>query len=747
MALLVAGFVALGLYYGDTTPIFEGPGEPWHYLRVESMAGERSSPALVELRAAKRRGIEDTEPPLYYWLGAWLLQDVDISQDNTSYALNPWVVLGDPTSTGNRNAVVRLKQDDPPYEGVSAAVHRLRIWGVLFSALTLCVIYLTARLVAPARRDIAVGAAAVAGLTPGFLFHSALVHNMVLAVLAVTSALCLAACARHRPNSVTTAVGLGVVCGLATLVSRAAVLAMALVPIAYVLPSGVSGERKHARLAWRQMAVSLGIALVVCGWWLLPDIAGLLGASSPTNDLALRADATPLGILRGLLASYWATFGWLNVPAEPWVYSIIAVLSVVSLGGGLLMLLRLRWIGLSTHQRTRRVLPLPVAWLILVTLGIIWRSQLRFWPQGPQLYLAIGPISFLLYGGLSAWASRQRHLLAAALTAVLAGVSLLAPTHFIAPAYAQPERIQMGSLPHEMRALDLAFGDDLFLLGYSMEQDSVTIGRPVQVRLYWVARKRILHDYTFSVFLLGREEALVGTVNSYPGRGNYATRLWLPGEVVMDDYWVPVASTAQAPTGGSLRVSVYQQPGAAPIEAVDLHGRSAGGAPQIASVRLAAPYRLIYEPTYQASASFGERVALTGYSIFPQNPAAGEEWQIGLVWRPLRRMSSDYTVFAHLVDDRGKVIAQADGPPVEGGYPTSLWRVGEQILDVHTMRLPKTVPSGHYGVLVGWYALETGERLTLDGADPAVSHAALGPFYFDVDRIPEPKGAGDEPGR
>lgn len=737
--LLVSLFIALGLHYSDMTPIFEGPGEPWHYLRVESYVGERPSPALAELRAAKRRGPEDAEPPLYYWLASSLVRGIAISQDETSYTLNPWVVTGDPASTGNRNAVVRLAPDDPPYQGVSAAVHRLRALGVLLSAVTLGLIYTMARSIAPTRRDLAVGAAAVAAFTPGFLFRSALVHNAALAVLASTGALCLAICARRWPRRTLVAVGLGIAAGLAVLSSRAAVVTLALIPLAYVAQGAAPQRGRGIGFAWRQMGIALTVALLVCGWWLLPQVADLLRPRQTTYELALPAASTAGEILNKLLASYWATFGWLNVPAEPWLYSLIAVLSIMSLGGGLLWALRLRWLGRRAQRTAQRLAPLALIWIALVVLSLLWQGRLRYWPQGPQLYLAIGPLSFLLYGGLAAWAPKRRHLLAVALTLGLGGVAFLSPRLFIAPAYAQPPRLALQDVPHDVRTLDLAFGEDLFLLGYTMEQESVTIGSPVRVRLYWVGRRRMSHDYTFSVFLLGREGALLGTVNSYPGRGNYATRLWLPGEVVIDDYWVPVSGAARVPAGGSLRISVYQQPGGAPVEAIDSLGRSVGGAPQIASVRLAAPYRVIYEPDQVVRHAFGERVALVGYSISPQNPTAGDDWEIRLLWRSLRRMSQDYTVFVHLVDDQGNVVAQADGPPVDGEYPTTLWRVGDQVLDVHIMHLPETVHAGRYSLYVGWYLLDSGERLMVDEADPASDYAVLGPFYFDVGHAPEPE--------
>jgi hypothetical protein len=68
-------------------------------------------------------------------------------------------------------------------------------------------------------------------------------------------------------------------------------------------------------------------------------------------------------------------------------------------------------------------------------------------------------------------------------------------------------------------------------------------------------------------------------------------------------------------------------------------------------------------------------------------------------------------IFKHLVDEQGNLVAQADGPPQNGRYPTSILEPGEQILDTHLFDLPDGLQSGEYQILVGVYHPETGVRL------------------------------------
>ncbi len=72
-------------------------------------------------------------------------------------------------------------------------------------------------------------------------------------------------------------------------------------------------------------------------------------------------------------------------------------------------------------------------------------------------------------------------------------------------------------------------------------------------------------------------------------------------------------------------------------------------------------------------------------------------------------MDEDYTVSVHALDSQGRVVAQADGQPLNGRLPTSRWVPGATIADVREIVAPegKSVSS----LRVGWYLLETMERL------------------------------------
>lgn len=731
IALILAAFWVLGTFYSRTVPVFEAPFEPWHYLQIEHVAGDRPSPALTDLRMAWRSAQVPTEPPLYYLLGAQLVKGVDISADQTPYRVNPWATLGDPTATGNRNAILHLGPvEPPPYAGVSAAVHRLRALSVGCGAFALLFIYGALCALVPNRRDIAFGATALAAFTPGFLFMNSTVNNTALSTLLVslTGYLAVRIHRGARPQALWR-VFLGLAAGLAALAGRSGLAALGILAIAYVLrKKTLETEGTRGRMAW---VLSFVLAFAGAGWWYSAWRRGAPFHSNGLEALVHHSGKGFWGVLGDLVASYWGVFGWYNVPAEPWFYSLVAVLLIACVGGGFILLALMGWLGISARRRLGEVLSLPCVSLVAVALTAWGCTGFRAWPKGALFYPAIGAISFLLYGSLSAWAQKWHPWLAASAVAITMGiVAGLAPVAFIQPTYAQPVRFPLENLPPDMRSLDLSFGDDLFLLGYSLDQESVTVGKTLHLRLYWTTRKRIETDYYFTVFLLGPESLPIGQVKSFPGRGNYPTRLWLPGEVVVDEYEVRVSEEARAPAAASVRLSVGDLAADRTIEAVDYQGRNAGPTPQLAVVRLALPYQVIYRPERLVGATFDRRIRLEGYTIYPSNPSVGAQWQVRLVWKALRRMSLDYTVFVHLLDKDGHLVAQADSPPLEGHYPTSLWRVGESVQDVHILSLPPTAAPGPYSLQVGWYLLESGERLPVDDAN--VDYVTLGPVFVDV---------------
>jgi len=67
-------------------------------------------------------------------------------------------------------------------------------------------------------------------------------------------------------------------------------------------------------------------------------------------------------------------------------------------------------------------------------------------------------------------------------------------------------------------------------------------------------------------------------------------------------------------------------------------------------------------------------------------PVAQGIWQLALEW--LARDPQDATVFVHVVDASGALVAQADGAPVSGALPFSALIPGDRVLDIRRLDIP-----------------------------------------------------------
>ncbi len=107
-------------------------------------------------------------------------------------------------------------------------------------------------------------------------------------------------------------------------------------------------------------------------------------------------------------------------------------------------------------------------------------------------------------------------------------------------------------------------------------------------------------------------------------------------------------------------------------------------------------------PAGAAIADFGGVLTLVDYQL-PADVAAGTElevitrWQLGPAPASWRRADQAPSVFVHLLDADGSLLAAADGL----GYHPVDWSTGEALLLRHTLHLPPGMAPGRYALLVG----------------------------------------------
>ncbi|HKZ85434.1 MAG TPA: glycosyltransferase family 87 protein [Anaerolineae bacterium] len=122
----------------------------------------------------------------------------------------------------------------------------------------------------------------------------------------------------------------------------------------------------------------------------------------------------------------------------------------------------------------------------------------------------------------------------------------------------------------------------------------------------------------------------------------------------------------------------------------------------------------------RVSADFEKGIALAGARI--NNTSIGQDDPIcvELVWTADATPSTDYTVFVHLLDAAGNLVAQSDIQPGSGYTPTTTWTPHQPILDRHGLIPPAGLAPGTYRLTAGMYDLEGVRLPTGDGADSAM---------------------------
>ncbi len=123
-------------------------------------------------------------------------------------------------------------------------------------------------------------------------------------------------------------------------------------------------------------------------------------------------------------------------------------------------------------------------------------------------------------------------------------------------------------------------------------------------------------------------------------------------------------------------------------------------------------------------ATFDDRVTLA----VAEATQAGGEIALRLVWQSHGPLTDAvYSVFVHLYDASGTLIAQADGYVLDGLYPFWMWRAGEWIEEARSLRPESGQLPTDYRIAVGVYDLESGRRL------PALSAEGR---RFENDAVP-----------
>jgi hypothetical protein len=147
--------------------------------------------------------------------------------------------------------------------------------------------------------------------------------------------------------------------------------------------------------------------------------------------------------------------------------------------------------------------------------------------------------------------------------------------------------------------------------------------------------------------------------------------------------------------------------------------REFAGSAQVSHFVNASPDRDLNTTAVFANGLRLDRASISNTELKPGDPICLE-----LQWSTQAPLPADYTVFVHVIDQNGQLVAQSDLQPGGGYAPTSSWPIGQPITDRHGAVLPPTLAPGEYQIVVGLYGPD-GARLTSSAGQDSITLSTI----------------------
>ncbi len=468
---------------------------------------------------------------------------------------------------------------------------------------------------------------------------------------------------------------------------------------------------------------------------------------------------------------YVAIYTWLGVASFPWYFvpPLTAGTLVVALGFGYLLGDRPELVRAEGADRRRRVIPrlLPVlGGLLLAVLVFNRAAHMReispyrgyrpaYVPAGQWLadHTPAGSSVMAIEIGVIGYYSQRpivdtmglvsldmtRHQVGWAETVVYA-LAAYQPDYVVAlpqtardwivdkwwfqeyyQAVAQFDEVTLYQRQDPPQALlelpfQIEYVDGLTLTGAKVRSWTPQPGIPLEVWMHVEVESPPPGRYLFSLYLMDTQTyERFGGVTAEPFDGYYGTPRWQAGDRLALPMRLEVPPDL-APGTYRLGIIVYDME-----REVELPLRGEPDRPRpdvrVGWFRLGSPPPPAAGPELAEQpvrVEWQEGITLTGLGLPARPVAPGEVLPVGFTWQPSQPVSRDLTVFVHLLDAQGEIVAQLDRLPFHGRWPTPVWQPGESLRDRYDLALPATLPPGRYGVRFGFYD-QAGRLLLADG--------------------------------
>ena len=397
-----------------------------------------------------------------------------------------------------------------------------------------------------------------------------------------------------------------------------------------------------------------GPMLLVCGWyfwrnWQLygdplawNEMLAVTGGSRASGTAGVAGDAA----LRWIPAHELLGEFRLRCFGPDGFYRLVSIIMGLMGVGWAVRLIRGRRMGVTS---TRFALLILVIWSLTVFVFLLrWMRQIDATNQGRLLFPAIAALG---WRGRPAALDGRRMWLVKTVTVALgcwaAAMPLLVMARHMPTPAGEPATIA--------QPVDIAFGDNIRLLGYG-SPDAARLGQPITVSLYWEATQPITAVTSSPCASLDPAGQPVSGVDVLR-RGRFATPVWQPGQPFRDTYEPPPITDEAVPGRGTLLVILSSARRTGKGLCWCRGRRFPGGrGPDWERLSCRRPWPSAPRRP-ESGATFDGRFSLLGYDA-PQSVLPGDLMTVTFYWMAREPDGRDYTVFVHLLDEAGQLVAQ-----------------------------------------------------------------------------------------
>ncbi len=241
--------------------------------------------------------------------------------------------------------------------------------------------------------------------------------------------------------------------------------------------------------------------------------------------------------------------------------------------------------------------------------------------------------------------------------------------------------------------------DDIMLLGYTLNDSSISQSDPLDIDLYWHTTSTTTQNYRPLVQLvsLSQDAAWATSSNLQPAAGEFSTLT--PDRFARDPYRLRLFETDIPPYVGRIMIQLLDENGTVtltdgtdrilldPIITVDT-----------SDDRIVATW----DRPYQFGAEFASLLCAT-------IERTETNYDITLGWQLDNAPREELVVMVQGLNAEGALVTSGDAPPFNNNYPAWHWRTGQTLLDTHQLTFDESVTT----IAIGLYDRATVTRLPI----------------------------------